>query len=637
MTSVGGEIEDADKPEDGAVSGPAASRRGGRHSRSASRSRRARRVVGWSIAGVVLVLVGCVIWVGVRGLMAKDHLEAAIPLAKSTQDQIVDGSTEDASADAQELADHARAAADLTSDPIWRAGELVPWVGPNFRAVRQAAQATDLVASGVVLPLASSVQQIGLSSFQPVDGKIALQPLLDVQQTVSGARQAVGSAADIVDDIDPEDLIPQVSSAVDLLRTSVGQANSVLIGVDNATQLIPAMLGAEGPRNYLLAFQNPAELRAGGGITSALALIHTEGGSVSLVQQASSGDFKKFDTPVIQLPDETRGLFQDKAAQFVQNTTLVPQFDLSGQIASKMWTDRFGGSVDGVMTFDPVALSYLLEATGPIQLTGINEQLDSSNTVAFLLSGVYERYPDPAVQDSAFAEVAKAVFERVSAGSIDQKKLLEAMMRAGQEQRFKLWSAHPEEQAVLDQTSLAGPLPVTTDDTTGVGLYLNDATGAKMDYYLTASTVTTSQSCRADGRPIIRVETTLTNTAPADAATVLPKYVTGGGGFGVAPGNIATYVYIYGPDGPDDPVNASISLGIDAGIADGQARTAVDQNHTVAEFKVELAPGESRTLTADFLAQPGDPLDVSLQQTPMVTPSVYTNEILSESSTCEFG
>ncbi|WP_378147682.1 DUF4012 domain-containing protein [Cnuibacter sp. UC19_7] len=634
---MGGDIEGEAQLAGDQATDRVPSRRDARRSRSESRLRRSRRIIGWSIVGVFAVLIACVVWVGVRGVLAKDHLEAAIPLAKSTQDQIVDGSTDGASADARALADHARAAADLTSDPIWRAGELVPWVGPNLRAVRQAAEATDLVASGVVVPLTTSVQQIGLSSFQPVDGKIALQPLLDVQQTVAGARQNIGTAADIVDDIETDDLLPQVLSAVSLLRTSVDQASGVLIGVDNATQLIPAMLGAEGPRNYLLAFQNPAELRAGGGITSALALIHTEGGSVSLVQQASSGDFKKFDTPVIQLPDETRGLFQDKAAQFVQNTTLVPQFDLSGQIASKMWTDRFGGSVDGVMTFDPVALSYLLGATGPIQLTGINEQLDSSNAVKFLLSGVYERYPDPKVQDAAFAEVAKAVFERVSTGSIDQKKLLDAMMRAGQEQRFKLWSAHPEEQAVLDQTSLAGPLPVTTDDTTGVGLYLNDATGAKMDYFLTASTITTSQSCRADGRPIIRVQTTLTNTAPADAATALPKYVTGGGDFGVTPGNVATYVYIYGPDGPDDPVNASISLGIDAGIAGGQARTAVDQNHTVAEFKVELAPGESRTLTADFLAQPGDPLDVSLQQTPMVTPSVYTNEILPESSTCEFG
>jgi hypothetical protein len=290
-----------------------------------------------------------------------------------------------------------------------------------------------------------------------------------------------------------------------------------------------------------------------------------------------------------------------------------------------------------VISFDPVGLSYLLEATGPIQLTGIGEQLDSSNAVEFLLSGVYARYPDPAVQDAAFADVAKAVFDRVSAGSIDQKALLDAMVRSGQEQRFKLWSAHPEEQAVLDGTSLVGSLPKTTGETTGVGLYMNDATGAKMDYYVTASTTTTSQSCRADGRPIIRVQTTLTNTLAPDAVASLPEYVSGGGAFGVQPGNVSTYVYIYGPDGPSDPATSSISLGIDAGKEGAQARTAVDQSHTVAEFKVELAPGESRTLTADFLAQPGDPLEISLQQTPMVTPSVYENEILPDSSTCEFG
>lgn len=602
-----------------------------------AKRKRTGRIIGWSVAGVLLALIAATAWVGARAWAAKGELEAAVPLASKVQKQIVDGDADQAISDARGLVDHASSAADLTSDPVWRAAEIVPWIGPNLTAFREAAHATETVASGAVYPLVSSVNQIGLSSFQPVDGTIDLAPLQAVQPTVAQARSALNSAAAEVNGIDTSSVITQVSDAVDTLRESVNEANGIIVGVDNASQLIPAMLGGGGPRNYLLTFQNPAELRAGGGITSALALVHTENGKVDLTQQASSADFGKFETPVVPLPDETRGLYQDKAAQFIQNTTLVPEFELSGQIVSAMWAAKFGTQVDGVIAFDPVGLSYLLDATGPIRLSSIGQELTSANAVPFLLSDVYAQYTDPAVQDAVFAEVAKAVFERISAGDIDQKKLLDTMVKSGEEKRFKIWSAHPEEQAILDQTSLAGPLPTTTNDSTGVGLYLNDATGAKMDYYLTASTTTTSQSCRADGRPIIRVQTTLTNTAPADAATVLPRYVTGGGDFGVPPGNVSTYVYIYGPDGPADPVNASISLGIDAGIEGGQARTAIDQNHTVAEFKVELAPGESRTVTADFLAQPGDPLDVSLQQTPMVTPSVYTNEILPESSTCEFG
>ena len=54
-------------------------------------------------------------------------------------------------------------------------------------------------------------------------------------------------------------------------------------------------------------------------------------------------------------------------------------------------------------------------------------------------------------------------------------------------------------------------------------------------------------TCRQDGRPQFGVKITFTNKAPTDAATSLPRYVTGGGKFGVAPGNIRIMTHVYGP------------------------------------------------------------------------------------------
>ena len=44
------------------------------------------------------------------------------------------------------------------------------------------------------------------------------------------------------------------------------------------------MLGASRPRNYVVLFQNPAELRATGGSVRALAIIRMEGGQTQLAQ-----------------------------------------------------------------------------------------------------------------------------------------------------------------------------------------------------------------------------------------------------------------------------------------------------------------------------------------------------------------
>ena len=49
-----------------------------------------------------------------------------------------------------------------------------------------------------------------------------------------------------------------------------------------------------------------------------------------------------------------------------------------------MWRANIGGRVDGVISFDPVALSYLLKATGPVKI-GNGETITSDNAVSYLL------------------------------------------------------------------------------------------------------------------------------------------------------------------------------------------------------------------------------------------------------------
>ncbi|MGA1835714.1 DUF4012 domain-containing protein [Herbiconiux sp. 11R-BC] len=572
-------------------------------------------------------------WVGTRAWLAKGELEAAVPLASTIQSEVGSGKVDEARATADELRRHAQSAASLTDDPIWRSVELLPWAGSNLTAFREAAAVTNDVASNAVWPLVSNVAQLGVGSFQPVNGTIDLAALASAEASVTSAASALDRAAVDVNAIDTSATIVPVTQAVGQLQATVQRVDDLMAGVSKAVTLIPRMLGAEGPRNYLLLFQNPAELRAGGGITSALALVSTQDGSVRLASQASSSSFPVFPSPVLALPDETRGLYTDRVSRYVQNTTLTPDFDLSGQIASTMWTDRFGGSVDGVISFDPVALSYLLKATGPVVLPS-GDKLTAENAVKFLLSDVYTLYPEPVVQDAVFASAAKAVFDRVAGGDIDPKTLIDALVQSGQEGRFKIWSSHSDDQALLAGTTLAGGIPGNAGDSTGIGVYFNDATGAKMDYYLTTAVDAQSEVCRADGRPAIRVRVTLTNTAPADAATSLPAYVTGGGGFGIAPGNIKTLVYVYGPHSSGEMNDATIVTSVDPGIPGGTYRAALDQGYLVAEVPVELAPGETRTVTVDYLAQPGDSLLLNAQITPTINPTVYSTEINTGFSGC---
>ena len=565
------------------------------------------RVVLFSVALVVLFVV---VWVGVRGYLAAQHLRDAAVSADSVRADILGNDGDAALASAHRLRDQVHAARDLTGDVVWRATEVVPVIGDDLRAVRQVSDVLSSVTDDAVLPMAAIASDVSVDSFRPVDGGIDLAPLIAAQPVVGGADVSITTQLMVARSIDATGAIAPVRDAVSQLVTVLSSASDQVDVVARALDLAPAMMGATGGRDYLVLFQNNAELRATGGIPGAVALLHVENGKIDLVQQASSSDFPKADAPVLPLPDETRGLYGDITGQYIQDVNLTPQFPLSAQLAREMWKRQFGTEVDGVLSIDPVALSYLMTATGPITLpTG--DVLTADNVVPLLLNEAYSRYEDPVDQDLFFAGTASGVFSAVASGALEPRTLLSALSRAGAERRIYLWSSDPLEQERIAETSLAGELPTSTPDRPRFGVYLNDGTGAKMDYYLGAGFGVGQNVCRQDGRSTFVVEVTLHNDAPVDAATSLPAYVTGDGNFGVPAGLISTNVAVYAP---------SQGVFMEATV-DGQpagVQTATDSGHAVVQLQTTLSPGQSTTIKMSFLGGPTTTGAAQLETTPIV-------------------
>lgn len=570
-----------------------------------------------------LVLLTCG-WISVRGVLAKQALEEAIPLAMEYKSAVVSGDNDKAIQLDRAFSERVDSAASLTSDPVWRIAEAVPGIGPNLHAFAEAAAVAKSVSDHAVSRLTDILRDYDLSSFKPVDGAFDLDSVQAVAAPLSDAAAAVATSDDEAAAIPTDNVLPPVRDGVAKLQSALGLAHEGLAAIDRAAKLLPSMLGDEKPRRYFLLFQNPAELRATGGIASAGALILADGGKLDLIQQVSSEDFPHYAEPVTDLPDETESLYGDIMGRYLQDVNLTPNFPLSAQLASTMWQTQFGSDVDGVISVDPVALSYILKATGPIKLdTG--DTLDAGNAVRLLLSDVYARYPDPKAQDAFFASAAAMVFEHVSSGHLDVSALMSAITRAGNESRVYVWSTHDEEQKLLEETTLAGRLPISGDEVQRFGVYLNDATGGKMDYYLDTSVGIGSTICRKDERPYYVVSVSLTNAAPKDAADSLPEYVTGGGGYGVTPGNVKTQVNAYAPRG-----FTSIGM-LQNGKATGY-RPALDAGYAVSQAYAELKPGETVRLEFGFL---GDaPFDGDL--TVDITPVIEGQNEKSLTPTCDF-
>lgn len=584
-------------------------------SRRALRSSRQRRKIRkWVLIGsaaLLLVIVGIGAWIVPRALAAKDELEAAIPLAKSVQAQLMSGETDKASRGAKQMAEHTAAGRDLTGDWVWQGLEWIPWAGENLKAVRLAAVSADDLARNAVVPAAT----INIDSFKPVDGRIDVDAIRALGPLVDDVISSVDAAESRMASIDRSMLISQVQSGVSKLDDALEEVGGLVGGMKDTVAILPAVLGADGPRNYVMLFENNAETRGTGGNPAALLLLTVDDGLLDVTQQASSSDFPygRPEGPILPVDAETEALYGNKIARHIQDVTLTPHFPYTAELASAFWSEYIGGEVDGVMSFDPVALGYLLKATGPVTLpTG--ETLTSENAAPVLLNETYFRYPDPKVQDVFFAAAAASIFDAVKSGQGSTKELIDAIGQSVADRRLNFWSANPDEQVLIAETPLAGILPTDNTESTVVGVYFNDNTGAKMDYYLDTAIEVTSDQCQK-AEPTMHGTVTLTSTAPLDSQISLPEYVRG---YWYKGGLIVMDLVVYGPVGG--------SLG-EATLNDAPVTPHYVGTHLgrpAAKITLKIKPGQTATFGYEMTGAAGDYGPLEVRNTPMIRPVPVT-------------
>jgi hypothetical protein len=582
--------------------------------------RRRLLTAGICLAALVLIAGVAVLWLGAKASTIKAELEASTQLVPKLKESILQNRPADATSVVDELRRHTAAARDAASDPLWSVAAATPWLGANFSATAEIARSADDVATLGVVPLVKVYDSLNWDKLMPSSSGTDLEPIRKAAPAVASAANAVHVSAERLNGIDAGGLLPQIAGPLTQARQQLGSVVEELNTASDAAGLAPAMLGSDKPHHYLLLVQNNAEVRASGGIPGSLVVLTADKGKLSLSAESSATELGLFDPPV-PVDDEQQRIYSSRLGMFMQDVNFTPDFPTAATTALKMWEQKKGERLDGAVSIDPVALGYILDATGPVSLQDphvleltagkLPNQLTGKNVVKTLLSDVYAQIKQPAAQDAYFAMVAKEIFAALSSGKGDAKGLLAGVGKGVAEHRVLLWSADTSEQSVIGRYTLSGSISGPSVPAAQFGAYFNDGTGAKMDYYVTR-TVQLIKQCPANGYGTVKVRITSTNTAPADAATSLPTYVTGGGDFGVPAGTAQSNVIAYGPaqaqlqtatqDGKQIPFGAQIH-----------------DERPVGSLTVRLAPGQSTTVEFTFgkIVQHSEPEIV-------VTPTIQT-------------
>lgn len=570
------------------------------------------RQVGRVVARVLLVvLLGVVLvggWVAFRGWQAVTALQDARSLLGG-----VELDTSDVAAAADDLTvlrEHTRRAAAAASDPVWRAVEHVPWAGDQLEAVRVVATSLDAVVADA-LPAVADLRSLVDGGLRGPDGRFDVTTLKAATTRIGTAAATSADARAAVAALDTDALVGPLANAVVQVRDAMVRVDAAIGPAGRVSGVLPGMLGADGPRTYLVLALNTGELRPAGGIVGVVVAVRVEDGAVSIVDRRTTADLPKIDQPVVPLTPEEVTTWGDRLGRWIQNSVLTPDFPRTAELVAARWTRDVGGTVDGVLATDAVAVSELVRATGPVPDPD-GGSIDAAGLVGALLRDAYLRHPDPAAADAYFGAVASGVVEAVGAGAGEPQALVAAGRRAVDERRLRVWSAHPKEQERLAAT-VAGGAYSSDLFADAPGVFLEDATRGKLGAYLATEVVFRDARCTGPA-PSVSAVLRLDFQPPGGLAEMTP-YVTGFPEEDVPVGTLLTTVSVWSGRGAPPLVVTR-----DGAPVTGQVSTL--DGRTVLQIGSRLTPGQTQEVVVELPLRDGA---VTLWTTPTLTsPGVAT-------------
>lgn len=490
--------------------------------------RKKRRVTAVVAAIVVVVLVAF----GVSGFMLLNSAKTVKSQAKETveivgglKDKVTSGDFSTLPDDAKKIDELCSSMKKETSSPVWTMASFIPVYGSDINAARTMVDALSDVSSGALVPMADNLAQATPGKlFQ--NGTINVSALQAVADSLSDSSKVFKSANKKVQSIG-DTHIAQVTELVDKAKDGFAVLDGAVDAAEKVAPVLPQMLGANGQtRNYLVYAMNNVEIRACGGFGGSQGLISVTDGQMSI------GDFVPCiglseDEAVESVDEEDEALFGDHSNLYNSGNTYSPDWPRNSQRVAALWKSQYGQDVDGVVGIDPVFLQYLLGLVGNVSLPD-GTVVDGTNAAKVLMHDVYWNYPVEE-SDGIFASVASAAFDKIlgGIGDVDVTKLVGAFERGAEEGRLIAWMRNDDEQNAIKEMGIDASLPDPDDPSADpvAGVYFNNLSFSKLDWYLNADTQIGQGVKNGDGTYSYRITVTLKNIMTQEEAGKLPDYV----------------------------------------------------------------------------------------------------------------
>lgn len=265
--------------------------------------------------------------------------------------------------------------------------------------------------------------------------------------------------------------------------------SSELYGLDNVLVSLTNFLNSPAPRHIAILFQNPAEIRPGGGFIGSYADVSVQGGQMQNMDVRDIYDPDGQLTLKVVPPEELQATTPNWGAR---DSNWFFDFPTSAKTtinflnASKMYSDK-NIKFDAAIAININVINSLLDVTGPLTAPGY-PTVDSSN----FLQEVQKETESGADKQSGHPKkilqaLAPILMEKLDNLTPDQsKKLIDALKTDIDNKDIMFYSTDPVIESFLDANDLDGSVYELPDNFWGSYLAVVNANiaGGKSDAFM---------------------------------------------------------------------------------------------------------------------------------------------------------
>ena len=325
--------------------------------------------------------------------------------------------------------------------------------------------------------------RIDISRIREIGGIIS-----DVRRKINGVQKELRA-------IDAKRIPKRLRGSISDGIRRADETDAVLADAEAGFEILPFVLGEDGPRTYMIIMQNPAEQRGSGGSALRFSPLVIDNGKPELPTGKNTTlsvydvDEDRRQFPQVPVPEDAWYQRVIPDSRRFGNANFTPDWPMAAElmIAYGRAAEPTFPEVDGMIAVDPLMLQNLMPGVGPFN-THYGNRISERKAVHFLLSRAYSAF---GAKDEVRKRVLSGVVERFYDRMIKPAHPTELMQGFGKslaEKHMQIWLADPRAQAFIERMDWDGGI----DAAEGAD-YLNvveqNVGGNKLDYFQTQNHV----------------------------------------------------------------------------------------------------------------------------------------------------